>query len=215
VTAVEAASQDGLPGDVTAGVPGIVPAPVVTQAGVVNIANALTVLRLFLVPVFAAFMAAGDGHRTSWRIAAAIVFAVASITDRVDGQLARSRGIVTSFGVLIDPIADKALTGAAFLSLSAVGDLPWWVTGVVLARELGVTLLRFAVLRHGVMPASRGGKVKTFLQGVAVMLYVLPLHGVVASGRAWLLGVAVVVTVGTGFDYCFRAAAWRRRTARA
>ena len=121
-----------------------------------------------------------------------LAFAVASVTDRVDGELARKRGLVTDFGKIADPIADKALIGAALIGLSLLGELPWWVTVVVLVREIGVTLLRFFVIRHGVMPASRGGKVKTLLQAVAIGLLILPLGGVlhavallVMASRSW------------------------------
>jgi len=180
-----------------------------------NIANQLTVLRLLLVPVFAVVLLWDGGHRTGWRIAAWAVFAVASWTDRVDGQLARSRGLITSFGKLADPIADKALTGTALIGLSVLGDLPWWVTALVVVRETGVTLLRFWVIRHGVIPASRGGKLKTLLQGIAIGLYVLPLSGWLASSRAVVMAAAVVVTVVTGVDYIARAVRLRRTSARA
>lgn len=190
-------------------------APVSERASTWNIANALTVLRLALVPVFVLALFAGDGHETGWRLVAFGVFFLASYTDRVDGQLARSRNLITPFGKLADPLADKALMGAALIGLSALGDLPWWITVLVMAREIGVTLLRFWVIRHGVIPASRGGKVKTLLQGLAIGFYVLPLSGVWASGRAWLMGVAVVVTVVTGVDYVARALTLRRTSARA
>jgi CDP-diacylglycerol--glycerol-3-phosphate 3-phosphatidyltransferase len=189
--------------------------PPTPGAGVVNIANALTVGRLLLVPVFVAALFVDDGHDAGWRVVAWAVFAVASFTDRIDGELARRRGLVTAFGQIADPIADKALTGAALIGLSALGDLPWWVTVVVLVREVGVTALRFWVIRHGVIPASRGGKVKTALQGVAIGLYVLPLTGVAASVRWWLMAAAVVVTVATGADYVARALRLRRTSARA
>jgi CDP-diacylglycerol---glycerol-3-phosphate 3-phosphatidyltransferase len=180
-----------------------------------NIANALTVFRLLLVPVFAALLVAEDGDDRGMRIAAWAVFALASYTDKVDGQIARARGLVTSFGKLADPIADKALTGAALVGLSALGELPWAVTALVLVREVGVTVLRFVVIRHGVIPASRGGKLKTLLQGVAIGLYVLPLTGALATGRAVVMVVAVVVTVVTGLDYVYRAAVLRRTSDRA
>ena len=180
-----------------------------------NIANALTVFRLVLVPFFAAALLAHDGSRSSWRVAAWALFALASWTDRLDGQLARSRNLVTSFGKLADPIADKALTGTALVGLSSLGELPWLVTVVVLVRELGVTLLRFWVIRHGVIPASRGGKLKTLLQGVAIGLYVLPLTGLLASSRAVVMGLAVAVTVVTGVDYVARALTLRQTSDRA
>jgi CDP-diacylglycerol--glycerol-3-phosphate 3-phosphatidyltransferase len=190
-------------------------APVSARASTWNIANALTVLRLVLVPVFVLALFAGGGHDTGWRLVAFGVFFVASYTDRVDGQLARSRNLITPFGKLADPLADKALMGAALVGLSVLDDLPWWITVVVMAREIGVTLLRFWVIRHGVIPASRGGKVKTLLQGLAIGFYVLPLSGVWASGRAWLMGLAVAVTVVTGADYVARALTLRRTSERA
>jgi CDP-diacylglycerol--glycerol-3-phosphate 3-phosphatidyltransferase len=125
------------------------------QASAWNIANALTVLRIALVPVFAWFLLHDGGHSTSYRMLAAGVFVVATATDRVDGDIARARGLVTDFGVVSDPIADKALMGMAFVGLSIIGLLPWWVTVVVLVREFGITALRFLVIRHGVMPPFR------------------------------------------------------------
>ncbi|MGB8651337.1 MAG: CDP-diacylglycerol--glycerol-3-phosphate 3-phosphatidyltransferase [Mycobacteriales bacterium] len=189
--------------------------PASPTASVWNIANALTVFRLLLVPLFVLALFAEGGHDHAWRWAAWAVFALASYTDRVDGQLARSRNLVTAFGKLADPIADKALMGAALIGLSLLGDLSWWITAVVLARELGVTLLRFWVIRHGVIPASRGGKLKTLLQGVAIGLYILPLTGWLATGRAVVMAVAVVVTVVTGVDYVARALTLRQTSERA
>jgi CDP-diacylglycerol--glycerol-3-phosphate 3-phosphatidyltransferase len=178
-----------------------------------NIANALTVLRFVLVPVFVAALFAGGGHDRGWRIVACVLFAIASVTDRIDGDLARRRGLVTEFGKLADPIADKALVGAALISLSILGDLPWWVTAVMLARELGVTLLRFWVIRHGVIPASRGGKVKTLLQAVAIGLFVLTPLGSWLDPLAWtFMIIAMVVALATGVDYVARALQLRRST---
>lgn len=176
-----------------------------------NIANALTVLRLVLVPVFVLALFAGDGHETRWRVLAWAVFAVASVTDRIDGDLARKRGLVTEFGKLADPIADKALIGAALIGLSVLHDLPWWITAVMLVREIGVTVLRFWVIRHGVIPASRGGKVKTLLQAVATGLFVLIPLGGWLKPIAWIFMVAaVVVALATGVDYVARAIRLRR-----
>jgi len=190
-----------------------VPDPVATPAQtvrVVNVANGLTLLRLLLVPVFGWALLHEHGTDTTWRVIAFAVFAVASMTDRLDGDLARRRGLVTDVGKMADPIADKALTGTALVGLSALDLLPWWVTGVILARELGITLLRFWVIRHGVIPASRGGKYKTFLQTVAIGLYLLPLQDWLATVAAWVMGAALVLTVATGVDYVVRALALRR-----
>ena len=162
------------------------PGPAVAaEASAWNIANALTVLRLVLVPVF--LVAAlprrrgGQPRGGCWPSASS---RVASVTDRIDGEIARKRGLVTDFGKIADPIADKALIGAALIGLSLLDELPWWVTVIVLVREVGITLLRFFVIRHGVMPASRGGKVKTLLQALAIGLLILPLGGVAGRRRA-------------------------------
>ncbi|MBU8814810.1 CDP-diacylglycerol--glycerol-3-phosphate 3-phosphatidyltransferase [Mycolicibacterium goodii] len=182
--------------------------PVVPRARVANLANVLTGIRMLLVPVFLVFLFTDGGHEFGWRMAAFAVFAVAVITDRFDGALARSYGMVTEFGALADPIADKALIGAALIGLSMLGDLPWWVTVVILAREIGITLMRFAVLRHGVIPASRGGKLKTTVQAVAIGLFVMPLFSwpTVWTTVAWaIMWAAVVLTVLTGADYVVSA----------
>jgi CDP-diacylglycerol---glycerol-3-phosphate 3-phosphatidyltransferase len=176
-----------------------------TPPGLVNVANALTVARLALVPVFIWFLLAGG---TSDRAIAFVAFAVASVTDLLDGELARRRSLITDFGKIADPIADKALTGSALITLSCLGELPWWVTTVIVVRELGVTALRFWVIRHGVIAASRGGKAKTMLQIIAISLYVLPWH--VDLVRAIVMGAALVVTVVTGADYTARAIRLRR-----
>lgn len=177
---------------------------------VVNIANALTVFRILLVPVFVVVLFVDGGHDTMWRIIAAAVFGAAAVTDRYDGRLARERGLVTDFGKLADPIADKALIGAALVGLSILGDLWWWVTVVILVRELGVTALRFWVLRHGVIPASRGGKLKTLLQAIAIGLYLLPLSGAWHILAVVVMMLAVVATVVTGLDYVWQAVVMRR-----
>ncbi|MFF7752982.1 CDP-diacylglycerol--glycerol-3-phosphate 3-phosphatidyltransferase [Streptomyces sp. NPDC007971] len=186
-------------------------AAAVNQASVWNVANLLTMLRLLLVPAFVALMLENGGYDPAWRSLAWAAFAVAMITDLFDGHLARTYNLVTDFGKIADPIADKAIMGAALICLSALGDLPWWVTAVILGRELGVTLLRFLVIRYGVIPASRGGKLKTLTQGVAVGMYVLALTGWLATLRWWVMAAAVVLTVVTGLDYVRQAIVLRRR----
>ncbi|WNM30635.1 CDP-diacylglycerol--glycerol-3-phosphate 3-phosphatidyltransferase [Streptomyces sp. Li-HN-5-11] len=190
---------------------GKIAAAAVNQASVWNVANLLTMLRLLLVPGFVALMLADGGYDPAWRSLAWAAFAIAMITDLFDGHLARTYNLVTDFGKIADPIADKAIMGAALICLSGLGDLPWWVTGVILGRELGITLLRFLVIRYGVIPASRGGKIKTLTQGVAVGMYVLALTGWLATLRFWVMAAAVVLTVVTGLDYVRQAIVLRRR----
>jgi CDP-diacylglycerol---glycerol-3-phosphate 3-phosphatidyltransferase len=180
--------------------------PAAPAPGLVNLANALTVFRLALVPVVVACLLAGG---PGWRVAAFAAFALASVTDLLDGRIARSRGLITDFGKIADPIADKALIGAALVTLSFLGWLPWWITGVILLREIAVTGLRFWVIRRGVIAASRGGKLKTLLQVVAISLYILP--GPPSWLRFVVMLAAVVVTLVTGADYVMRAARLRRR----
>jgi CDP-diacylglycerol---glycerol-3-phosphate 3-phosphatidyltransferase len=187
------------PADVPPG-PDAPPAP-----RLLNVANELTVLRLLLVPFFVWFLLAGG---TADRSVAFVAFAVASVTDLLDGELARRRGLITDFGKIADPIADKALTGSALITLSYLGELAWWITGVIVVREVAVTALRFWVIRRGVIAASRGGKAKTMLQVIAISLYVLPWHIVLA--REIVMGAALVVTVVTGIDYTARAFRLRR-----
>jgi CDP-diacylglycerol--glycerol-3-phosphate 3-phosphatidyltransferase len=190
---------------------GRISAPAAQQAGLWNIANILTMLRLFLVPAFVLLMLHDGGYDPAWRAFAFGAFAIAMITDLFDGHLARRYNLVTDFGKIADPIADKAIMGAALICLSALGDLPWWVTGVILGRELGITLLRFWVIRYGVIPASRGGKLKTLAQGVAVGMYILALTGPLATLRFWVMTAAVVLTVVSGLDYVKQAIVLRRR----
>ena len=175
-------------------------------AGVWNVANALTMTRIVLVPLFV-WLLFLDG--TGWRLAAFAVFAAASVTDKIDGDIARARGLVTDFGKIADPIADKALTGAALVSLSVLGELWWWVTAAIMVREIGITVLRFVVIRYGVIPASKGGKLKTMLQVIAIGFYILP--GPLDYLRWAAMAAALAVTVVTGVDYLVRA--WRLRRA--
>jgi len=187
-----------------------------------NIANYLTVLRIALVPVFGWLLLADNGRSIPYRWAALGVFVVAMITDRVDGDLARSRGLVTDFGKVADPIADKLLVTMALVGVSLIGLVPWWITIVILVREWGITAVRFWVIRHGVMAAGRGGKLKTTLQAFALAAFILPAE-LLPLARLWtliaalLLGVALLITVVTGVDYVLQALRLRQtseRTAR-
>lgn len=188
-----------------------------------NIANVLTVARILGVPVFGWLLLAEGGESVGLRLAAWVAFVLLMITDKIDGDLARSRNLVTDFGKLADPIADKALTGMAFVGLAVIFDsaLFWAVTIVVLVREWGITLLRLAVKKYGVMPASQGGKLKTMLQAVALGGYVLPFElwdGVVPEVLRWgthvVMAAAVAQTLWTGVLYV-RDAMVLRREARA
>ncbi|MFF5171106.1 CDP-diacylglycerol--glycerol-3-phosphate 3-phosphatidyltransferase [Micromonospora sp. NPDC000089] len=185
-------------------------APAVPRVPVRNAANALTLLRLVLVPVFTAMVVVSAMTHAGWRVVACLIFVFASVTDLVDGWIARRFGLVTAVGKVADPIADKALTGAALVLLSWYDLLPWWVTVVILVRELGITALRFWVIRHGVIAASRGGKIKTALQILAITWYLWPMPAALAPVGPWIMGAAVLVTVVTGFDYVAQAVRLRR-----
>jgi CDP-diacylglycerol--glycerol-3-phosphate 3-phosphatidyltransferase len=176
-----------------------------------NIANALTALRVLLVPGFAWLLLREDGQDEASRLAAALVFAVAVLTDRLDGELARRRGLVTDVGKIADPIADKLLVGTALVGLALLDELPWWVTVVILVREVAVTFVRLLVIRRGVIPAGRGGKAKTATQSLAILLLVSGLGGVVRDVGLAVMAVALVLTVVSGVDYL--AKAYRLRSA--
>jgi CDP-diacylglycerol--glycerol-3-phosphate 3-phosphatidyltransferase len=183
----------------------------VGDAPIVNLPNALTLLRVLCVPVLAVLLAIDDGALGPARDAAAVLFVLASITDLVDGAIARRYGLVTTFGKVADPIADKALTGVALIGLSLLGDLSWWVTGIILVREIGVTVLRFWVIEHGVIPASRGGKLKTVVQTVAIAMYLADVPwDWWSTASAIAMALAVILTVVTGLDYVVRAVRLRR-----
>ena len=174
------------------------------EVPVLNIANLLTMLRIVLVPVFVVVFFVAGAENPWWRVGAFAVFAIAMMTDYVDGYLARRLGLVTDFGKIADPIADKALMAAAMISLSVVGELYWWVTAVILVREIGITVWRFFGVDH-VVAASRGGKLKTVTQTLGVGLLILPLPYWVWPLEWLVMGVAVVLTVYTGIDYVVKA----------
>ena len=183
-----------------------------------NIANVLTVLRIAMVPLFGWALLHDGGDNTLWRWVAFALFAVAMITDKIDGDLARKHNLITDFGKIADPIADKAITGMAFIGLSIVGDIWWWVTIVVLLREWGVTLLRLSVLKQVVIPAAQSGKIKTVLQAFALAGLTWPLPHGDAHGGAFdfwpgplgevlfyvsqvALAGAVVMTMWSGWEF--------------
>lgn len=174
------------------------------EVPVLNIPNALTVARLLMVPVFGYLVLVTEQSETvQW--ASAAVFLIAALTDLVDGVWARRYGLVTNFGKIADPIADKALIGTALVALSIQGEIAWWVTGIIIFREIAITLLRFWVIKHGVIPASRGGKVKTVSQIIAIVAFLIPMNGWVDAVAQMSLGVALALTITTGIDYVLKA----------
>ncbi|MBC7723415.1 MAG: CDP-diacylglycerol--glycerol-3-phosphate 3-phosphatidyltransferase [Burkholderiaceae bacterium] len=182
-----------------------------TPASPGNLANIITVVRILLAPLFIWMMLADNGDLGPLRVAAAALWVVAIATDSVDGMLARRQNLVTDLGKILDPIADKVLVGGALVCLSLLGELWWWVTIVILVREVGITVFRFAVLRSRVIPASSGGKIKTVLQSVTIPLFLFPLHLLVGDWILWvnwvLMALTVIVTTVTGLDYLWKA--WR------
>jgi CDP-diacylglycerol--glycerol-3-phosphate 3-phosphatidyltransferase len=188
-----------------------------------NVPNLLTTLRIVLVPFFGWALLVDGGDSVTWRCVAFAIFTVAMITDKVDGDLARKHNLITNFGKIADPIADKAITGMAFIGLSVVGDVWWWVTIVVLLREWSVTLLRLSVLRKVVIAAADLGKLKTTFQAVALGALCLPLRDpdladwmdvpgdVLFYAAQTGLAVAVALTLWSGYEF-FRDV-WRQRTA--
>jgi CDP-diacylglycerol--glycerol-3-phosphate 3-phosphatidyltransferase len=175
-----------------------------------NPANVLTAIRLVLVPVFLVLVVISGMTSPGWQKAACLVFCLASATDFADGWIARRFSLVTPFGKVADPIADKALTGTALVLLSVYDRLPWWVTTLILVREWGITAMRLWVIRYGIIPASRGGKVKTALQIAAIAWYLWPVPHPYSVVGPWLMGAALVVTLVTGVEYVIQALRLRR-----
>ncbi|TFD76257.1 CDP-diacylglycerol--glycerol-3-phosphate 3-phosphatidyltransferase [Cryobacterium fucosi] len=181
----------------------------VARAGNWNLPNLITIVRILLAPLFIWLLLADAGQDGALRWAAAVLFILAIATDGIDGAIARRNNQVTDLGKLLDPIADKVLTGGALVSLSILGELWWWVTIVILVREIGITVFRFVMLRDRVIPASRGGKLKTVLQSVAISLALVPLWLLLGDWVYWLnwsiMAAALVATVVTGIDYLLAA----------
>jgi CDP-diacylglycerol--glycerol-3-phosphate 3-phosphatidyltransferase len=179
--------------------------------------NALTVLRLILVPVFVALMFVEPHEGFGWRLAGTAAFGLAILTDFFDGRLARRYGLVSDFGKIWDPIADKALTGAAFIVLSILGELPWWVTVLILVREWGITWMRVVMLKYAVMAAAPGGKLKTLLQAFALLMFLpYPIQETLEPAPVWyyvgwtLMWAAFALTFITGVMYVFDALRLKR-----
>ena len=182
-------------------------------ASVANIANIITVARILLAPLFIWMLLADGGEYGVVRYLAAALFVFAIVTDTVDGRLARGRNLITDLGIILDPIADKILIGGALVALSILGELPWWVTVAILVREFGITIFRFAVLSTVVIPASRGGKLKTVVQAVAIALFLVAPWTFLGPWAGWVswivMGAAIALTLYTGVEYLWQA--WRHR----
>jgi CDP-diacylglycerol--glycerol-3-phosphate 3-phosphatidyltransferase len=180
-----------------------------TTASAGNIANIVTVIRILLAPVFIWLLLSDGGHDGYVRYIAAVLFVLAITTDSVDGLLARQRNLVTDLGKLIDPIADKVLTGGALVGLSILGEIQWWITIVILVREIGITVFRFIALRDRVIAASWLGKLKTVVQAVAISFALFPFWQLVGSWVNWvnavLIVLALVLTVFSGIEYLWQA----------
>ncbi|TFC76937.1 CDP-diacylglycerol--glycerol-3-phosphate 3-phosphatidyltransferase [Cryobacterium cheniae] len=174
-----------------------------------NLPNLITVVRILLAPLFIWMLLTDAGQDGALRWWAAALFIVAIATDGIDGAIARRHNLVTDLGKILDPIADKVLTGGALVCLSILGELWWWVTIVILVREIGITVFRFVMLKDRVIPASRGGKLKTLLQSVAISLALVPLWLVLGDWIYWVnwtaMALALIVTVVTGIDYLVAA----------
>ncbi len=177
-----------------------------------NVPNALTVLRILMVPVFLVVLFSNPDD-FGWRMAATAVFVVAILTDLADGYIARKYNLVTDFGKLWDPVADKALTGAAFIALGILGELSWIIIVLILVREWGITWLRAAIAKHGIMAANKGGKLKTVTQSVALGLYLLGRDNLpewLSVVALVIMIIALVLTLLTGITYIFSAMKIRR-----
>ena len=166
-----------------------------------NLPNSLTILRVLLLPVCAYALFKNGGDDTTWRVIAWTLFFIVGLSDILDGKLARDRNQITEFGKLLDPIADKAMLATAAIGLSILGLLSWWVTAILLFREIAVTVLRFAVIKDGVIPASKGAKLKTFFQSFGVGFYILPLPTWLHIPRDIFMAVAIYLTISTGVAY--------------
>lgn len=169
--------------------------------------NTLTVARILLIPfgVLALFQNGGD--ESSWQIIAWCIYFILGMTDIVDGRWARKYNRTTSLGAFLDPVADKALIGSAMISLSILGRFPWWITILILVREIGITVFRLIVIRGGVIPANKGGKMKTLMQNFGVGFYMLPLPSWLNWFKEGFIAIAIVLTITSAAQYI---TAWHR-----
>lgn len=179
-----------------------------------NTPNVITGIRVVATPFFLWILLADAGEMGALRWVAAVFFVVAIATDAWDGYIARSRGLITSLGKLLDPIADKFLTGAALVGLAILTELPWWIVIIVLVREFGITIHRLFEAQSVVVAAAWMGKVKTVAQSVAITLALLPLPALLGDWFHWVnavtMTIAVLLTVASGVDYVVNFARTKR-----
>jgi len=173
-----------------------------------NLANVITVVRILMAPVFIWLLLLDHSQGGALRWVATVFFVVAIVTDSLDGHIARSQNLVTDFGKIVDPIADKILIGSALVALSILGELWWWITIVILLREFGITVWRFAVIRTRVIPAVASGKLKTVLQAVAITLFLAPFPALLGDWVFWVnwivMAAALALTVISGIDFVIK-----------
>ncbi|MEN9731240.1 MAG: hypothetical protein RL488_550 [Actinomycetota bacterium] len=169
------------------------------------LANLITLARIVLVPFVLWVVFAEPDRQSAWRWLAVLFFVLSAATDGVDGAIARKRGEVTNLGKILDPIADKLLIGGVLVSLSILGEVNWWVTAVILVRELGITVYRLVVIKKRVIAASGGGKLKTVMQSIMVGFLLSPANWMPWGIQPWVEGclifVAVALTIWTGVAY--------------
>jgi CDP-diacylglycerol--glycerol-3-phosphate 3-phosphatidyltransferase len=185
-----------------------------TAKSIFNLPNIITMARILFVPLFIWTLVEFSNPESPLRWISVLTFIIIMSSDGVDGAIARKRGLVTNLGKLLDPIADKALLGGALVTLSVLGEVSWWVTAIIMIRELGITAYRFVVIRQEVVAASSGGKLKTIFQGIMVGFVVSPLTAWFGDWylifESVLVLFATLLTVSTGVQYMYAAAVARR-----
>jgi CDP-diacylglycerol--glycerol-3-phosphate 3-phosphatidyltransferase len=163
--------------------------------------NTLTVARILLIPIGVYTLFYDGGDNSKYQLISYAIFFTLGMTDIVDGRWARHSNKITPLGTFLDPVADKALIGAAMISLSILDRFPWWITILILTREIGITLFRLLVIKNGVIPASKGGKIKTLMQNFGVGFFILPLPAWLDWFKYGFISVAIILTITSAYDY--------------
>ena len=163
--------------------------------------NTLTVTRILLIPFGVYTLFYDGGNNSTYQLISYAIFFTLGMTDIVDGRWARHSNKITPLGTFLDPVADKALIGAAMISLSILDRFPWWITILILTREIGITLFRLLVIKNGVIPASKGGKIKTLMQNFGVGFFILPLPAWLDWFKYGFISVAIILTISSAYDY--------------